>query len=183
MSDVSNEKVRTIYWMELRDDEQRQRIMEWFGMLIKTPGTRATLRRCGTPEEAALVSDTFRVKSILPYASDEAAATIAGILSHVSGDTQINPKSLGFLLAQKKPGSEKPIFSEYRFRQMLSSRDWNELYKSLMRAVKILEGNVSPLILSDFILRWDKEYRNINTVQKMKSVKFIVSKEYYSAIN
>lgn len=163
-------------------EEQEKDILEWLHSLHKRSGQRAALRRCSSPAVAALYPDTFRVKSIIPWASYEAAATIAGILSHIRQEGEkINTEFAVMLAIPSGQGGRAP-FSETRFRQLLSSRDWNEFYTRLRRAVKILNGNVNPLSLADIILRWDEEHRPGGIKGFGRSLTFDLSNEYYSQL-
>lgn len=168
-------------------EEMLDSILAWWKELVGRDGegkkkdkgdtaNRAKLRRCATPGAAVLNPQTNRLVNILPnYVSPEAAATIAGILSHIkkSGSGNIAKK-----LGEVKNG--RVVFSETRFRQLLSSSEWDEFYKSLRRAVVMLDGNVSPVSVADMILKWDQEYRGSFKKELSKSLKFVLSQEYYS---
>ena len=86
----------------------------------------------------------------------------------------------GHKLAKPSEPGATPPFSETRFRQLLSSRDWNEFYRNLRRAVQVLGGNVNPLLVADMILCWDKESLNQGYVPPGKSLKFWLSRDYYT---
>ena len=145
----------------------------------KFRGDRAQLRRCTSPEEAVLHRQTHRLTHVLPRASLEAVATIAGLLSHFkSGEGDSSP--VGQKLARPaEPGGSAP-FSETRFRQLLTSRNWNEFYRNLRRAIQVLGGDVNPLLVADTILCWDREYRGKEPTTPGKSLKFWLSKDYYT---
>jgi len=162
-------------------DEQIELLLGWWNDLHERNGPRAALKRCASPEDASLYPDTFRVKNIIPWMSYEAAAAITGILSHIEREENkiINTpfaKTLSY-----NPEGVKPPFSETRFRQFLSSRNWSEFYTRLRRAVKALKGKVNPVSVADIIIRWDEEYRwGKNRSEYGHSLKFDLSEEYYS---
>ena len=160
-------------------DEERERLFKWWLELLDNSGRRAQLKRCASPEEAALIPETFKVKTILPKASIEACATIAGILSALKKECLSVSLPLGKQLAVEK--NSRPLFSETRFRQLLSSKTWNELYTHLRRAVGILDGMVNPIPLTEFILRWDWEAKYAATQAPGKSLVFELSRDYYLA--
>ena len=163
------------------NDEHAKQLVEWWFNLQKRTGPRAALRRCSTPEDAALFPDTFKIKSIMPWISYESAAAIAGMLSHVNEKGFNDSRSLATKLAMSTESGRVP-FSETRFRQLLSSRDWHEFYTRLRRAVKILDGNVHPLSVADVILRWDREYRLGMRNVHGHSLKFDLSNDYYTQL-
>ena len=107
--------------------EERQEVFtKWWARLQENNGGRAQLKRCNSPEEAALHAETHRLKSMLPnWIPLEAVATIAGVSAHIKNDTK-----LGFAqsLATPKEKNGRVPLSESRFRQLLSCREWDELY-------------------------------------------------------
>jgi len=172
-------------WYVLRNEDLRNRIADWHASLHQSPGTRAALRRCATPAEAALVSVTFALARMLPkYASIEAAASMAGILAHVLPEGIADTQSLGkkLSLPRDRTTEGSPLYSETRFRQLLSARTWEEWYTDLRRAIMMLKGNVSPVVVADLILQWDRENRSESQVELKKSVKFDLSSDYYNTI-
>ena len=153
-------EVFTKWWLRLQDDN----------------GGRSQLKRCSSPEEAALHPETHRLKNMLPgWLSLEAVATIAGVSAHIKNDTK-----LGFAqsLATPKEKNGRVPLSESRFRRLLSCRDWDELYRALRRSIAILDGNVNLLSFVDTILLWHDEFRGAYK-KPGKSLKFELSRNYY----
>ncbi len=117
-------------------------------------GDRAELRRCHSITDVMLIPSYYRLlKKANVYAENpdpkelHPLAVIAWVLSWVDEETDtVFAKSL----AEKKSGTDKPIFSEKRFRRLLASNDWDDLSVQLIRALKITKGraNVSDLIES-----------------------------------
>ena len=167
-------------YRQLRSEQSREELLDWWRLLDDVSGAKAQLRRCSTPVEAALHPQTYRVRQILGWASPEAASTIVGVLSHIKAGED-DPASLGHKLARpQEPGGPAP-FSETRFRQLLKSRDWPEFYRNLRRAIQVLRGQVNPLVVADVILAWDKERRSQEYVAPGKSLEFWLSEQYYTA--
>ncbi len=164
------------------NQETAEKLLVWWNGLLERNGPRAQLKRCTGPEEAALIPDTFKVKNIIKWSTYQAAATIAGILAHVRKEGLHVYSSFAKQLAQSAEGSSRAIFSETRFRQLLSSRNWNEFYTMLRRALKILNGKANPLYVADIILRWDDENRKNLVQKKTRSLKFELSHEYYTQL-
>ena len=182
MSKVKGKKAgkQAAKYHQLRNEETRKELLQWWRSLDDVSGAKAQLRRCAAPEEAALHPQTYRVMQILGWASSEAASTIAGVLSHIKAG-QDDPSPLGQKLAKPlEPGGPAP-FSETRFRQLLKSRDWSEFYRNLRRAVQVLRGQVNPLLVADVILAWDKEFRNADYLAPGRSLKFWLSEQYYTS--
>ena len=181
MSKVKRKKAekQAAKYYQLYNQETREELLHWWRSLKDVSGAKAQLRRCAAPEEAALHPQTYRVMQILGWASSEAAATIAGVLSHIKSGED-DPSPLGQKLAKpSEPGGPAPL-SETRFRQLLKSRDWSEFYRNLRRAVQVLRGQVNPMRVADVILAWDKESRNQEYLAPGKSLKFWLSEQYYT---
>lgn len=158
------------------NEEMQKVLINWWKKLQENNGGRAQLRRCKSPEEAALHSETYRLKSMLPkWVSLEAISTIAGVSAHIKNDT-----SLGFArsLATPREKNGRVPLSESRFRQMLSCREWDELYRTLRRSVSILDGNVNLISFIDTVLLWNDEFRG-SYKRPGKGLKFELSRDYY----
>lgn len=180
MNDVDE---KTLWLFELRNDEQKERLLNWWRQLHDNTGNRAELRRCHSPEDAATKADTFRVYNLLRhFYSIEAAATIVGLLSHIKPESEYDFTHFGKKLSSVKEGSEKPVFSESRFRHLLKSRNWNDFYTNLRRAIVVLDGKVHPLFIADMILRWDREQRPDYVNKPGQSLRFRLSQDYYNEI-
>jgi CRISPR type I-E-associated protein CasB/Cse2 len=162
------------------NDERKENLIDWWRGLHKRNGPRAELRRCALPEDAALHPDVFIIHRIAAFMSYEAAATIAGILSHVRVDNTNLNQPFAVTLGSSIDGRVK--FSETRFKQLLSSRNWNEFYTRLRRCIKMFNGNVNPVSVADIILRWDEEQRYGSQKGYGHSLKFDLSNDYYSQI-
>ena len=161
------------------NEEMQKVLINWWTKLQENNGGRAQLRRCISPEEAALHSETYRLKTMLPkWVSLEAVATIAGISAHIRNDT-----SVGFArsLATPKEKNGRAPLSETRFRQLLSCREWNELYRSLRRMVTILDGNINLISFVDTVLLWNDEFRGAYK-RPGKGLKFELSRDYYETV-
>ena len=158
------------------NEEMQKIFINWWKKLQENNGERAQLRRCNSPEEAALHSETYRLKNMLPkWISLEAVATIAGVSAHIKNDTSLEfAKSLA---TPKEKNGRVPL-SESRFRQLLSSREWDELYRALRRTVSILDGNVNLVSFVNTVLLWDDEFKG-HYKRPGKGLKFELSRDYY----
>lgn len=157
--------------------EERQEVFtKWWTRLQENSGGRAQLKRCSSPEEAALHSETHRLKSMLPnWIPLEAVATIAGVSAHIKNDTK---QAFAKSLATPKEKNGRVPLSESRFRQLLSCREWDELYRTLRRSVTILDGKVNLSSFVDTVLLWNDEFRGEYKKPGM-TIKFKLSRDYY----
>jgi len=180
---MSGVEEKTLYLSELRNTSQQERLVDWWKELQTKTGNRAELRRCYNPEDAASKPDTFRLYNILgSFRSIESAATIAGLLSHLKPESEFDFSPFGKKLAKIREGGDRPIFSESRFRHLLKSRDWNDFYTNMRRAIVVLNGRVHPLYIADIVLRWDREQKPDYVNKPGQSLRFRLSQEYYNEI-
>ena len=157
-------------------EERLEVFVKWWARLQENNGGRAQLKRCHSPEEAALHPETHRLKSMLPkWIPLEAIATIAGVSAHIKNSTNLN---FAQSLARPKENNGRVPLSESRFRQLLSCREWDELYRTLRRSVSILDGNVNLKSFVDTVLLWSAEFYG-EYKKPGKSFKFKLSRDYY----
>lgn len=158
-------------------NEDMQKIFtNWWEDLQKNTGGKAQLKRCRSPEDAALHPETHRLKGMLPnWVPYELVATIAGVTAHIKTNSGL---SFAESLATPKERNGRVPFNEGRFRQMLSCRDWDELYRNLRRAITILDGSVNLLSFIDAVFLWNDEFRGKYT-RPGKGLKFELSRTYY----
>lgn len=180
------------HYAVLTKKTDRQALMAWWKALeeIELPngkkksnrGARAKLRRCETPEEVLLQPYFFELQQELPAISNVLAlACVAGLLAHVQSNGDYNfPRQLG-----KKPESgDKPVFSELRFQQLLASRDEDELYANLRRAVLQMKRKAHVLSLADGVLHWARERHDKNRYAEHPEQRFQYSwaKAYFNEV-
>lgn len=182
-------ETKNIPLYRLRNPEEQEALLQWWNELhrknqkgvLNKNGVRAELRRCSTPEEAALHPETYTLQEILPWIPIESAATITGILAHVNAGEQDKIGFAGKLAKPKHKGDKSP-YSESRFRKLVTTSDYNEFYTLLRRAVQLLDGNVHPLSVADVIIQKIFELKGKNHPTVGKSVTFNLSKEYYTEL-
>ena len=163
----------------LYDDDRREKLFKWWAGLKNNNASRARLKRCKTPAEAMLISDAIRVGSVLgKYCSAQAKASVAGLLAHIkTGET--SNKSFGCMLASPVSKGGNSPYSELRFRQLITSKSWDEFYRNMRRAITVLGGNVNPMVVADVVLCWDKERSKSKLKEPGKSLVFELSNDYY----
>jgi len=138
------------------DPETRQIFLEWWENLDESRGKRAELRRCHNINEVAFTPSFHSLRKELSRfrINQEALAAIAGVLSHVkSNDTN---SSLPAQMATPKLGSKKAAVSDLRFRRLLTIEDRNELFITMIRIVRLLDGCVNIFDLAKSIYFWNE---------------------------
>ncbi|TQE99038.1 MAG: type I-E CRISPR-associated protein Cse2/CasB [Spiribacter salinus] len=167
---------QTIHYHALRDTERRQAVFAWWQRLAGTTdhhedtddggqgpdrAARAVLRRAQSPEDALLTEGFRRLWFSLPEAARSARmmpawGCVAVVLSQVR-QHRADKEFAAALGERLEPASDKPVFSELRFRQLQQSRTGEELLRRLRRAVHLLDNRVHVLSLADGILQWHQE--------------------------
>ncbi|WP_231585477.1 type I-E CRISPR-associated protein Cse2/CasB [Methanosarcina sp. WWM596] len=138
------------------DPTARQILFEWWKNLDENRGKRADLRRCHNIDEIAFTPSFHSLRKELYEfrINQEALATIAGVLSYVkSNDTNSN---FPVQMATPKVGSQKAAVSDLRFRRLLAVEDRNELFATMRRVVRLLEGHVNIFDLANSIYWWNE---------------------------
>lgn len=151
-------------------------VISWWENLQDDNGGRAQLRRCNSPEDVALHSQTHCLKAMLPaWVSYELVSTIVGLCSHIKSRRDQNFAES--LAAPKEKGGKAPL-SETRFRQLMQSRNWDELFRNLRRAINVLDDSINIESLIDAIFLWNDEFRDEN-IRPGRGLKFELSRAYY----
>lgn len=178
MSD--GKKERGHFWQELRSEDTRTKLLEWWQSVCEDRAECAQLRRCETPLEVALCKSVQRLRLLFPYwnASPEIVATMAGILAHVKENDDAG--SFAMQLARPKEAGGKPPLSEHRFQKLMKSRTWNEFYQALRRSLQLLHGRANVLSLADGIARWGREHAQGTELQPGKGLHFFWSQEFFT---
>ncbi len=160
---------------------EKQALQRWHTWLNDNRGDRARLRRAESPEDILLTDAFFHFLSQMNDASPQwsqhkpmlTSATLAGVLSHVKNDKQTasqiyNHKkeadapqktaSFAEQLATPADGKSKAPVSELRFQQLQKSPTTDDFYRRVIRAIRLLDGNVNILSLANDIIHWHREF-------------------------
>lgn len=159
------------------DSKSRQSLQSWHHRLDTNRGDRARLRRGDRPEDIMLTDAFFNFINQMPDSwldqrSIISSASVAGLLSHVKSDHQVlskshqstdqnkykNMASFAEQLATPTKSSDKAPVSTLRFQQLLKSRTTEEFYRRMIRTIRLLDGRVNILSLTNDIVQWHKEY-------------------------
>ncbi len=155
--------------MSLKFDAQSplgEALRDFYKMLTENRGARAELRRCKSVEEVAMsaVFQRFRhsrLASLMQgeYEWETRMAAIMGLVAHLSfnetgavlasGDERVEAFARQMTRSKKEP----PIVNELRFRRLLQ-RERYELYITLIRVLRMLEGKANLYGLAESVFYW-----------------------------
>lgn len=176
------------YFVMLFKETDRDAIRGWWRSLEEARKDRARLRRCDSPMQVMILSGFHRLLNSMdawPQYQVPALAAVAGLLSHVQEDvthSKDTPLPFGRQLGLPKDEEGNPSVSELRFYQIQKSRDLDELYRRLRRAVWLLGRRANILSLADCVLQWDRENRGVYDKQPSRRVQFRLAQDYFSAV-
>jgi CRISPR system Cascade subunit CasB len=161
---------------------QAESLMTWWASLEKRRGERAQLRRCSEPHQILMEPGFYRLLNDYgpwPKYQIQGLAMLSGLLAHVKEHQK--GKRLGQQLAQSKEGKDTPVMSELRFNQLQKSRQPEDMYRFLRRAILLLNGKVNVVSLAEFILAWDADYKykHIHPGEPTQRLQFKFASDYY----
>ena len=169
----------------LEEAQTRERLRSWWESLDKNRGDRARLRHAERPDDVLLTEPFFQFLQRMPeeWAKPEAllsSAIVAAALSHVKEPR--DGETFATQLALPKQGGKKARMSELRFQQLQKSRDPEEFFRRLLRAIHLAECKVNILSLAESILHWMNEYRYGINREPEKRLTVRWATDYYTAL-
>lgn len=169
----------------LKETKSREKLLSWWESLDKNRGDRARLRRAERPDDVLLTEPFFRFLQQMPeeWATPEellSSAIVAAALSHVK--EQRDGETFATQLALPKQGGKKARMSELRFQQLQKSRDPEEFFRRLLRAVRLAESRVNIISLAESILHWMNEYSHGIDREPQKRIAVRWATDYYTAL-
>jgi CRISPR system Cascade subunit CasB len=175
------------HYYRLKSEDDQNRLIKWWDWLGRHRGERAELKRASSGDEV-LMTQAFR--HFLTFMPDHwskpqslfDSAMVAGLLARVEEADKGLEQNFTFAGALGKPrkGGDKPVMSELRFLQLQKSRDPEEFYRRMARALALLRGKAPVLSLADGILHWMLEYRRVVDREPMKRLAVRWANDYYS---
>ncbi len=137
--------------------------------LVLSPGLRSLIHRRGIPHCTAHDADTL-----------VAVAMVAGALAH----SKRHHGKFSFVAQLATPAEKggKAPMSEARFTRLQKSRDHDEFYRNLVRAIALVKGKVNIVSLADSILHWCQEHRYGVNRQPIKRLAVCWAQDYYAAL-
>ncbi|HGG60413.1 MAG TPA: type I-E CRISPR-associated protein Cse2/CasB [Gammaproteobacteria bacterium] len=169
----------------LRDSDSQQAITEWHARLHEDNqrGERARMRRCDSLEEIMLQPTFYRLcrNPALRKQPVEGLALVAGLLAGVENYDN-NPTAV--LLGQsKQPGDDNPLFSELRFQRLLASKEPEDLFQNLRRAIAQAGKKANPVLLADEILHWQAQRKWPDSYRGRRQWQYRMARGYYEPKN
>lgn len=142
----------------VKDAALRKQLFDWHKGLGDKKGDRAILRRARDPLNAYLSPYAHQLSFDLKKHNDkvmlQAIPEIASVLAHITDAD--SSKSLPKQLAQRREGSEQPVFSELRFRRLIQCEDTESLCMHLRRAIAQLRGKADIYTTANTIYWWGR---------------------------
>ncbi|MGD0663453.1 MAG: type I-E CRISPR-associated protein Cse2/CasB [Syntrophorhabdales bacterium] len=157
--------------MQIRDifksgDSSSALVVKWWENLKNDRGSRAELKRISDPGDPLQIAHCRAYHRLywdltkLGYQVNvNRIAPVTAILSHV--DTHDRSTHVAARMGQPKPGKDKPMVSELRFKLLLSTKDMTAAYKLLMSAVSLIANEADVVTLAKGVYWWlsDITYR------------------------
>lgn len=143
------------------DPPVQQALLTWWEALKENRGDRAELRRCQKIDEVLLTEAYHKLRKRLgavgftPKVEDQLGA-VAGLLAHV--DENIDGTGVAAQMAGGAQDEEAPL-SGLRFRKLLKTESREDLYRPLMRAVRLLGRQVNAAALAGDVFYWGTSVR------------------------
>lgn len=169
----------------MREKRNRDAMLQWRKELDDNRGERARLRRCRDPLQVLLHSSYYRLKASLTGCQDNQALTLAAVVGLLSNaDHQgsgFQEMSFAGQLGKLKTEGGAPVMSETRFRQLIKSRDWQEFYRRMRRAIRMIKGDANILSIADFVFQYGYEQRGEFNPEPSNGFQFRFAQDYYEA--
>lgn len=182
-----------------------KQLQSWHAWLDGNRGDRARLRRAESPEDILLTDAFFhfleKMDQAVPNWSQQmpmlTSACIAGALSHVKtdkqtpsrihsskGNTDAGRKIASFAeqLATPSEGKSKAPMSELRFQQLQKSPTVDDFYRRIIRAIRLLDGNVNVVSLANDIIHWHQEFNQAFGRYPAKRLVVRWATDYFTAL-
>lgn len=172
------------YYHQLKDKDEQKALTGWWRWLDDNRGERAVLRRAASADDILLTPAFARFLELMPERWKRPqhlfdSAMVAGLLARVKKDNPENTFAKALALP-KKDGS-KAAMSELRFLQLQKSRDPDEFFLRVSRAIDLLDGTVHILSLADGILHWLQEHRHSIDREPGKRLAVRWATDYYTS--
>lgn len=165
-------------------DEQKEpdAIRKWHDWIHaeKQRGDRARLRRCDSLQQVMMQPAFYWLARSLPRLESYAlngVALVAGLLVWVESASN---QDLSLILGNPKSGSDMPRFSELRFQRLLASKEPEEFFQSMRRAIVQAGKTADPILLADEILHWEAQQRQPDWYTGARQWQYRFAKSYYT---
>jgi len=183
------------------NEAEKRALQSWHAWLDDNRGDRARLRRAESPEDILLTDAFFHFLSRMPeqWLQNKPmliGACIAGALSHVKTEKQTPSKlynskdsdapkkiaSFAEQLATPPENKSKAPMSELRFHQLQKSPTTDDFYRRIIRAIRLLDGNVNLVSLANDIIHWHQEFEKPIGRHPAKRLAVRWATDYFTAL-
>ncbi|WP_457673068.1 type I-E CRISPR-associated protein Cse2/CasB [Thiolapillus sp.] len=167
----------------LKKNDEPKAVADWHGWIHheNQRGERARLRRCESLDEVLMQPAFFRLARVLPRLEPRGLtglALVAGLLVWAEKTTETDlPVMLG---KPKAKDSDTRLFSELRFQRLLASRDAEDFFQSMRRAIVQAGKQADPVALADAILHWEEQQRRPELHRGNRQWQYRMAKPYYT---
>lgn len=138
-----------------KNPEACQALLTWWKDLDNNRGDRADLRRCHNTVDIVFnpaYHKLWLALNKLGFRNRDSVALVAGVLAHVKNNQK--GESFAAQMASHKNGSNAQV-SGLRFKRILKIQDKGELFGSIVRIVKLMDGNVNACNLANSLYWWN----------------------------
>ena len=138
------------------DSKLGKALAEWHNGLDADRGTRAELRRCGSPAAVVMTAEFHRLCRLWqPWLPKERRkldrlAAVIGLASHL----KVHRSGASFARQMSIPKGEGPVISELRFRRLLQQESLDDLYPTLIRILNQLDRSANLNSLAESVFYW-----------------------------
>lgn len=109
-------------------------VVNWHEKLLQNKGYCATLKRCKKLAEIYLHPAYVELCQQLAV-QGERVALLVGLLSHIKEESYVSKDSFAKQMAACKKGGDVPKISPLRFQHLLTIKDDEKLFRSLIRII------------------------------------------------
>jgi CRISPR system Cascade subunit CasB len=166
----------------MKEKETCTALLDWHNRLQDNRGAKARLRRCREPSQVLLHAEFYELRAALqgwPENQTIALAAIAGLSANL--DSHVGEAGFAQQLGQPLTSEgQQPCMSESRFRQLIKSRDWNELYLRIRRALLMLKRRTNLLSLADYLLLYGKQTCIQPDSEPSRTFQFRMAEAYFT---
>ncbi len=163
-------------------------LLAWWHWLDDNRGDRARLRRAETPEDILLSPAFAHFLQQMPdgrWPSPQLPISDCALVAAALARVKQSRQGVSFARSLAKPrqaGEGRAAMSELRFQQLQKSRDPDEFFRRLCRAIALLGHEANLLSLADGILHWLLEHRTQVDREPLKRLTVRWASEYYAAL-
>jgi CRISPR system Cascade subunit CasB len=132
------------------------RLRSWWEGLSENRGDRAELKRSRSVDEVLLTEAYHKLRLRIAGTglqfTDDQLGPVAGLLAHVDEDAP-NGDALGAHMAGGSPEEDVPV-SGGRFRRLLEHENRDDLYRPMIRIIRLLDRRLSVGVLARDVYFW-----------------------------